>query len=388
MGPVTPIPEEKPKHEIEVPLDLARHFDDLEWGFDTVAIALRPEGSLATAALKTPVGGREPLLDPDRGTVVTDPDGLPTRVSVSAAGNWTMKLGFATVQGFPDAGFLRIEGRAAALIARDARAVGLVKPCDLSRVEGSILMLAWSILGGKIFIPSDILFRRWDLAVDVRTSAEPTRSRQIIRALGSVRLPYWGRADIHHARMQDDIVTGAAWPATGRRQFRVYDKGVEQKHPRHRIKDRNGKLRESPHAEEPGVWLRLERQIRPTNPEYFLRRDELEEADLRRAFVGRWASLLKAPSITACGTYAAQARVADLLRSDGGVGVQTARRLIGEIAAAAQNLDSRLFGSHQALARELASHGIVLAGDLPTSEQIELKPLLEAAARSWPSPAE
>lgn len=61
--------------------------------------------------------------------------GEPVHLSVSAAGNWTMKLDFATVQGFPAAGLLRVKGRASALIKHSATATSVVKPADLSQAE-------------------------------------------------------------------------------------------------------------------------------------------------------------------------------------------------------------------------------------------------------------
>ncbi len=383
MGSVTPIPEEKPSHGIGGDLDPSSIFSISDWGFDTVAMSFRPKSSAALCAIRTPIPGGELLNDPERGMCVSDLNGYPAHVSVSASGNWSMKLDFAWIQGFPDSGILRVEGRAAALIARDARAVGLVRPEHLSKVEGSVLRLGWSVLGSEVFDVSRFEFRRWDLAVDLTNAAEPVLGSRTMEALAAVRLPYWGRAGVHHDRGRSDIVTGAAWPATGRRQFRVYDKGVELKHPRHRQLGADGKRHENPRACLPGSWLRMERQIRPTNPDHFLRRSEMESADLRSAFLGRWASLLDWPSIMVGSPEASRLRVSDLF-ADGVLGPQAAKRLLGETAAAGEHLDGRLYDSHQALAAKLGDVGIVLAANLPASESVELSGLLRAAADCWP----
>ncbi len=154
-------------------------------------------------------------------------------------------------------------------------------------------------------------------------------------------------------------------------------------HPRHRERGEDGHLATNALASPAGTWLRLERQIRPTNRAHFRSRSALESADLRAMFLGHWRSLLDRPSITVCSPAAARSRVSNLLDANA-IGPQTASRLVGQIAAAAEFLDPRLFGSHQALAARLIEHGIVLAGDFPTSHSVELKPLLATAAACWP----
>lgn len=362
--------------------NLAPRFAVRDWGLDTVSIGLwPPRDSAAGRALSSPIAGSERLSDYEGRTSVTDLHGSPVPVDgVSSKQNWHLKLGFATVLGFPDCGLLLIEGRAAAIVAGSKAERRLLRPAELSLLEGAAMRIAWGVLGRNVFCSErPIRLHRWDLTVDLANLGDANEGVRTLHALSEVRLPRWFRSTLHHAHGKSDRVNGASWPADQRRkQFRAYDKGVELSGPRHRG------TTASESACEAGRWLRLERQIRPTKSSDRKTASELAASDLRSMWLGQWEPWLRAPSMTVCSPMAALARLSDLFASEGSeISTPKVSSLLGKTAAAALGLDQRIYESRQDLARRLMELGIVLAGDFPAWECVELQPTLRMAADAW-----
>ena len=385
MGDVSPIPGVNSHPQIHPNPYLTPNFSVSDWGFDTVSIGFFPKELDALEALSNPTSGLGQTCGREGEKIVTDLDGDPVQVTVKASGNWTMSLGFATILGYPSFGSICVEGRASAILARSSEDLTLVRPDRIADVEGAALRLVWSALGRTAFsVCKPTRFRRWDLTVDLRNEGVASEGRRTLEALAAVRLPYWCGSTVHKANRRDDLVAGASWPADGRKQFRAYDKGVELSKPKHRQKDADGEVAVHPEACAAGSWLRLERQMRPTNGENRLTAEELTASDLRGAWLGRWATSLKAPSLSVCSTSAALLRLSEQL-SEPNSNRSKIKRLVAETAAAAECLAPELYGSHQDLAHVLREQGIVLAAHLPAWQSVELQPLLQQAADVWQS---
>lgn len=382
---VSPIPEEKTEPGIRNAPHLNPNFEIRDWGFDTVGVAFEIDPAYADSLriLRSPNRLPADPLEAEFPFAICDLDGNPTRVTESEKGNWRLSLPFATVKGFPDTGVIYVEGRASALIARCGSARQLVEPGELDRVEAAALRIAWTVLGGKVFLsPKPARYRRWDLAVDMTNTGTRLEGVRVLEALSSVRLPYWCLPGINRVKRRTDLLSGARWPASGNLQFRIYDKGLEMSLPKHRVTDSAGRHAKHPDAKEPGHWLRFERQVRPTNPSHRLTTAELQSADLRKMWLGRLAGCLDPPSLTVCSPQVLRLRLSAIYASDK-TKAATAKRLIAESTANAEGLESGLFGDDQKLANDLLKLGLTLAKNLPAWQSVELRELIHTASECW-----
>jgi len=387
IGEVSPIPEEKSERGIGDAPHLTPDFSVQDWGFDTVGIAFEivPDAEFSLQALRsanTKHNALPPLIQP---AAICDLNGAITRVNETEKGNWRLNLPFATVKGFPDFRTIYVEGRASALLERSSSARHLVKPADLDNVEMAALRIAWSVLGGTVFLPaSPSRYRRWDLAVDVSNNGCPQEGVRALEAFSAVRLPYWCLPGVNRVKRRVDLLSGVRWPASGNLQFRIYDKGLEMGLPKHRVKGADGNQIKNPAARDPGHLLRLERQMRPTNPTQRMTTSELQAADLRHIWLGRWEGCLSAPSLTVCSPQATRLRLSALFTSERKQAAQ-AKRLIAESIAAAEGLPQGIYGDDQKLNNELMKLGIVQSKSLPAWQSVELQRLLHQAADVWPT---
>ena len=385
IGEVSPIPEGKTEAGISNEPHLIPHFEVRDCGFDTVGIAFEidPLAGESLEILRSPNQGLNPPNAPKFPKAICDLDGEPTRVTVTEMGNWRLSVGFATVKGFPGPGVIYIEGRASALLARSASARELIHVDDLDRVEFAALSILWTVLGGRIFYSaSDPRYRRWDLAVDVDNMGACQGGIRALEAFSSMRLPYWCQPGVNRVKRRVDLLGGVRWPAEGSLQFRIYDKGLEMGLPKHRVKIEGKPPAKNPAAEDPGSWLRLERQMRPTNPGHRVTTEDLQRADLRKMWLGRFACCLDAPSLTVCSPQALRLRLSAIHATEPKL-ASLAKRLIAESTACAEALAPAIYGDEQKLANDLLKLGLVLAKGLPAWQSVELKPLLDQAASSW-----
>lgn len=385
IGEVSPIPEQETEPGIRHQPHLIPSFEIRDWGFDTVGIAFEvdPAYDESLRILRSPNRSSTDPWEADFPFSICDLDGNPTRVTETEKGNWRLSLSFATVKGFPDTGVIYIEGRASALIARSESARHLVEPTDLGRVEAAALRIAWTVLGGRVFeAVRPAVYRRWDMAVDLTNMGAREDGLRVLEAFSSVRLPYWCLPGVNRVKRRRDLLGGTRWPASGSLQFRIYDKGLEMGLPRHRVSDQAGHPVKHPLAKEPGHWLRLERQVRPTNPGHRMTTSELQSADLKKLWLGRFAACLDSPSLTVCSPQALRLRLSAIYASNKKK-AGAAKRLIAESTASAEGLDSGLFGDEQKLANDLLKLGLALAKGLPAWQSVELREVIATASGCW-----
>ena len=407
MGRVSPIPGLKPSMEIGereaalyLNLDPVSPWQPQRQGVDSTVFRFKVHDAPALKALSSPIPFAPPEVEQEinqEGDHPCDPSsGRRVPVVVKEGGNWLMNLGWARVIGYPSSGLLNIDCRPTALLARDAACSDLLQPGNMRFAAKEAASIAQAVLAGHPLNCHPTL-RRVDLAVDLRNHSPAVNAGEhglaILDAFAGVGLPRWYPKA--HPLPQGGL-SGVEFKTKrgGQLVFRVYDKGRERSMLKNRIivpsEEPGGKASLAPHPEacSPGLFLRLEREWRPTNAEDSMTIGEWEECELRPLFLGNFSSWEKVEAgIVVCGVQAARERIEQLYRQ----GVVTKRRLstlIGNVSLIHDQVFANTQGephpANKAAVKALRDAGIVFDPRLPRHAAVRLGDVMRLAAEALP----
>ncbi len=390
--------------DLYLTLDPTSPWQPKRQGVDTAVFRFKLHDPLALKALSAPIPfappDGQPEIDQKRDHPCDPTSGRRVPVVVKESGNWMMNLGWARVMGYPASGLLNIDCRPSAMLARDPGCTDLLQPGRMRHAAAEAAKIASTVLAGHPLGCHPTL-RRVDLAVDL-TNLSPAADAgenglAILRAFEGVSLPRWYPKP--HPLPKGGL-SGVEFKTKrgGQLVFRVYDKGRERSLIKHRVPvpptEPGGKPGWSPHPDAcaPGLFLRLEREWRPTNAEDSMTIGEWEECDLHALFLGNFASWDKADAeIVVCGVHAARERIEALYRK----GVVTRRRLstlIGNVSLLHDQVFENSHGephpTNKAAEKALRHVGIVLDSRLPRTAAIRLGDLMRQAVAALPQIAD
>jgi hypothetical protein len=344
-------------------------------GVDTCSFSWRPQSGRLWAHLEEPLetGCLLQGWNPDTQQVYASStvSKLGDRVSVK------QKIGGGTVGYYPRHRMISIEGRLAALAARDERAPGLLPP---SRLDSMAYMCALEV--SQLLYPSGIFFeepslRRLDLCAELRfAKGEGDRGLRWLKGLAALDLPRVKR-DVWSKNGRIETVYYRT-PSRGAVRLRIYDKGIESG------------------SDPAGERIRIEQQYR-WNGAKSPHPGDIASSDLGTMWQGQLKAWETCDQVVVADLCAARRF---LLRAvaEKRVPACTAERLYGQLGMRADGISKEwwiaqgqrhIWGRRS---RELRDLGLVLDEDgLPHGEPQEtvlpLGLVLRALRQAWPAAA-
>jgi len=339
-------------------------------GIDTVSFCWRPQSERLWTHLREPLRMGSDLQgwDPE-----TDEFFASSGVAHTQLGHVLVNevIGGGRVGYFPGQRLIYIEGRLAALNARDANASGLAPQLQLD-IAPRLSALAIS----RLLCPSSICFekctlRRLDLACDVRFS-EGAQGLRFLRALAALDLPRQ-KSDVWKKDGRTETIYYRT-PKRAKIRLRVYDKGIESG------------------SHSAGELVRLEQQLR------WVGKKQPDPATIARSDLGRlWQGQLHAwedSENVAVADLDSMQRVILQAVSEKQIPIYQAERLLGTLAMRGRGFGKESFAADgkrhlwARRSRELRALGFVLDEDgLGTKREQATLPLgtiLCALRQAWP----
>jgi hypothetical protein len=283
-------------------------------------------------------------------------------------------IGGGRVGYYPSHRKIYIEGRLAALHARDTSASGLAPPSQLENASRIAALAVSQLLHPSTIALEKCLVRRLDLACDV-TFTDGDQGLRFLRALAALDLPRL-KSDVWRKDGRIETIYYRT-PKRGLVRLRVYDKGVESG------------------SNAPGERVRLERQLR------FPRAKAPDPASIARSDLGKtWQGQLHAwedaDEIVVADLNAMQHIVLQAA-TENKLTAFAAERLLGTLTMRGRGLGKDWWIAQgkgylwSRRSRELRDLGIVLDEDGLGGEhkeaELPLGTILRALRQAWPAAA-
>lgn len=295
-------------------------------------------------------------------------------ITLYKSDNWMADCDYARVFGYPKLGLIKVDCRLAALLEQNDGTQKLAPPHLLVKGAEAARQLAARILGLSQ-LDGTITVQRVDLTADLRFK-EPSKGQEFVWAMAHLKLPRYN--EVPHQTKDPRVMEGVEWKTeSNHTHARIYDKGLQRKQ------------KKLVGAEDPGNLIRVERQMtfaKAKQPSA----QELATSNLRRSFLGAFQPFIDGSGkLAICGQLSAL-EVVRKAHEEGQLAYPTARRLSGDL------LNGQVYGPNgfpstdasQRFDRELRKLGIRFDRKLMPTVRVQVGPILEAAAKCWPSPDE